>query len=246
MISTLLYSFFTRTKVWQRLPLLRKISSQSAFSFHEWAGLLGSAFLVLLSALRLGPELSTPESLTAVMPLIGFWLLFAVIASGIIGRYLAPMTPTLASQAMLQAKALQQDLAQLRNQHAGVLAADLYFERLSQRYARVVGEPKQRSPMRVLLGLLFLIYDAPLSLLRSLYLRLSLDGIKDRAARKKVAQLITRLASLYRQEQFTPLFAPIVSWWRVVHIPIAVILTVVALGHVLFEEVLRHILEGGG
>ncbi len=243
MFATLIYSLFMRSKIWQRIPLLRNVSPQAALGFHAWAGMMGAAFLVLHSALRLGPDLDTPESLSALPPLISFWLLVQVIASGLIGRYLAPKTPTMASQAALQVKALQDDLAQLRNQHAGVLAADIFFERLSRRYSRVVGDPKRRRRGAALLCLFYMIYEFVIYPARALRLRLSLDGIKDHKARRQVASLVLRLAALNRQELFAPLFAPLVKWWRVAHVAIAIILILLALGHIGFEEIGRQLLE---
>lgn len=248
--SSMLYSVFARTRWLRPVPFLRRISSQGWFDYHVWSGTMGMLLILLHTGFNLSPKLGSLAALTSAPALIGFWLMAIVVLSGVVGRYLAPGTPALASQALKRQHALQEDLARLRNQHGGVLAADLYFEKLGQKYARVAGanpeQPRQHGWGTAMKALFTLLWDEFLKPFRALWLRRRLQGIKDRTARAQVAKIVSQLARLERQTLLTPLLVPLFRWWRLLHVPSAIILSVTALLHIVFEEIVRPLLESGG
>jgi hypothetical protein len=210
---------------------------QSWFDLHIWSGTMGLLFVVLHSAFKLNPPMDrmTPAVVVTFVPLVAFWLLLATVASGLVGRFLFTKIPVLAGQAALLQRELRDNLAQLRNRHAGVLDADLIYEKLCQRYEQAA-EPGRSPVSTALRALSVLLSDELRRPFRALRLSKRLPGIKDHAARREVARLSAKLALLTRQQMLLPAMDPLFRWWRTVHIPAAIILFVVALAHVLFAE----------
>jgi Fe-S-cluster-containing hydrogenase component 2 len=210
---------------------------QGWFDLHIWSGTMGLLFVVLHSAFKLNPPMDrvTPAAVVTFVPLVAFWLLLATTISGVVGRFLFTKIPALAARATLLERELRNQLAQLRNRHAGVLDADLIYEQLGERYVRAA-EPGP-SPIRTALrALRVLLSDDLRRPFRAIWLSKRLPGIKDHAARREVGRLTAQLAILKRQQTLLPAMDPLFRWWRTVHIPAAIVLVVLALVHVVIEE----------
>ncbi len=215
---------------------------QSWFDLHVWSGSMAVLFVVLHSAFKLNPPMSqmTPAAVITFVALVAFWLLVATVASGLVGRFLFTKIPMLAARATLLERELRDKLAQLRNRHAGVLDADLIYEKICQRYEQAA-EPGRSPVGTALRALSVLLSDELQRPFRANRLSKQLPGIKDHAARREVARLTAKLALLTRQQVLLPAIDPLFRWWRTVHIPAAIVLFVLALIHVLFEELAPYL-----
>ena len=210
---------------------------QGWFDLHVWSGTMGLLFVVLHSAFKLNPPMDrvTPAAVITFVPLVAFWLLLATVISGLVGRFLFTKIPALAARAAMLERELRDQLAQLRNRHAGVLDADLMYEKLCQRYLQAAepGPSPISTAFRALSGLLSDELRRPF---RAIRLSKRLPGVKDHAARREVGRLTATLALLKRQQTLLPAIDPLFRWWRTVHIPAAIVLFALALAHVLIEE----------
>ena len=70
---------------------------------------------------------------------------------------------------------------------------------------------------------------------RASVLRFKLRGIKDTKARTKVARLATELALLESHRVLLPRIEPMFREWKIIHIPFAILLTIVAGIHIYIE-----------
>ncbi len=221
MFSSTLYS----ARKW--LPPLRRLGSQrSWFDYHVFSGAVGPLFVLLHTAAKLDNWVS-----------LAVWSMIATALSGIVGRYLSTELPDLANQAALHVLELERRMAELRNRHAGISIADRYFEMLRKRYARV-NAPGRSRLSAVLLTFAVLLRDDLTRPLRALRLRRRLTGVKDRAARREVARLTTKLALVERRRVLLPHLEPIFKEWKTVHVPFALIMTILVAIHV-FDQ-LQH------
>jgi Fe-S-cluster-containing hydrogenase component 2 len=215
-------SMFYSARKW--IPWFKRLGSQRAwFDYHVWSGTIGPLFILLHSAAKLDNWVS-----------LGVWSMVATSLSGLVGRYLSTELPDLASQATLHVLDLDRQLAELRNRHAGVAVADRYYATLRKRFARVA-DPDLSTFRAGWMALTMLGRDEVMRLFRVTSLRLRLTGIKDRTARAQVARLTSHLALLERRRVLLPRIEPIFREWKNIHVPFAIVLTVLSAIHITLE-----------
>ncbi|MCS6912761.1 MAG: 4Fe-4S dicluster domain-containing protein [Myxococcales bacterium] len=208
------------------VPGLRKLGSyQSWFDYHVWAGTVGPMFILLHTAAKLDNWVS-----------LAVWAMIATVLSGLVGRYLSTNLPDMASQAALRVLDLEQQLAELRNRHAGVAAAERYHDSLRRRFLRVTA-PELSGFRAGLMAFRLLVADDLARPLRTLRLRRRLVGIKDRRARAQVARLTAKLVLVDRQRLLLPRIEPLFQEWKTIHIPFAIVLSILASIHIFVELV---------
>ena len=162
------------------------------------------------------------------------WAMIITVVSGLVGRYLSTELPDLASQAALHVLELDRQLGELRNKHSGVAAADRYYEAARRRFARV-SAPELSGAAGSLLAVTTLLRDELSRPLRRFKLRGMLKGVKDPRARREVARLTSHLVLLERRRLLLPRIGPLFKEWKAVHIPFAIILTILSGIHIIIE-----------
>lgn len=125
-------------------------------------------------------------------------------------------------------------MAELRNRHAGVNVADRFYDALRKNYARV-NDPKMSGVRAGMLAMWMLFLDRLARPFRASMLRFRLNGIKDHKARTKVARVATDLALLECHRVLLPRIEPMFREWKVIHIPFAIVLTILGGIHIFIE-----------
>ena len=85
------------------------------------------------------------------------------------------------------------------------------------------------------LALIIYTRDVLVRPFRSTLLRAKLGGIKDPQARTLVANLATEMAEIECRRVLLPRIEPMFREWKLIHIPFAIILTIVGGIHIFIE-----------
>jgi Fe-S-cluster-containing hydrogenase component 2 len=232
MISGLAY-------VWRRrLGFMKNWGSLRAwFDWHVMTGVIGPTFILMHSAAKLDNWVS-----------MAFWSMIATVISGLLGRYLTTELPERASTAMVETLEVDRKLAELRHAHPGVRVADGWFEGYRRRVAnwekRLIGKGKDgkgaKDKKPTFIGSVFTFFwvikddlgrGRRLRALRKA-LRAAVRGKGARKVRREAARYAERLALLERRRVLLPRLAPLFEQWKAVHIPMSVILTIIAGIHI--------------
>jgi Fe-S-cluster-containing hydrogenase component 2 len=209
MFSTLLYP------ARRRLSFLRNVGSQRAwFDMHVLGGVVGSLFVLLHTAAKLDNWVS-----------IAFWSMVGTVASGLVGRYLTTQIPERAKTAALDMLEVDRRLSSLRVRHATVRAADEWYAAYQRRVAQVA----RRSALGVLA---FLLADDLARPLRIRALERELGSVPDAYARREAARCAAKLALFERRRVLLPRLEPLFKRWKMVHVPMAIALTLVGGIHI--------------
>jgi hypothetical protein len=214
--------------VWRRrIGFMRRWGSARAWlDWHVMTGVIGPAFILLHSAAKLDNWVS-----------LAFWSMVGAMLSGLLGRYLSTELPELASTATVEAAALDRELEQLQRTRPGARVVDgwlaAYRERLAKwRQARA----RQYGLVGAVRTLLWLLED---DLLRGRRiarleraLRRSVRGKGARAARRQARRTAERRALVERRRVLLPLVAPLFAHWKAVHVPMAILLTLIGGLHI--------------
>ncbi len=199
----------------RRIARLRNLGSQRAwFDMHVLTGVIGPLFIVLHTVAKLDNWVS-----------LAFWSMVGTVLSGLVGRYLTTQLPERASSAALDALEVDRKLAALRARHATVRAADDWFAA----YQRRVGEVAKR-PLVAILG--WLVADDFARATRHRALGEALGGVPDPRARREAARCASRLALYERRRVLLPRLEPLFRRWKLVHVPMAIALTVIGGVHI--------------
>ncbi len=228
--STLMFSsMFYSARKW--VPGIKKLGAQrSWFNYHVWSGAIGPMLVMLHSAGRLDNWVS-----------IAIWSMVAAVLSGLVGRFITTVMPERVSRGELRMADLERKLADLRNRHGGVNVADRFFQELRQRYAKV-SDPKLPKLVASVWGQLIYLRDMLARPFRATILRSRLRGIKDHKARSLVASVATEMAEIECRRVLQPRIEPMFREWKLIHIPFAIILTIVGGIHIFIE--VRKLLGG--
>jgi Fe-S-cluster-containing hydrogenase component 2 len=213
MVIAAVYPIFRRVKMFRWMA-----SNTMWFDFHLMAGIVGPMFVALHSALRLPLATST----------VAFWSMAIVVISGVLGRYLYTLVPSLSSGVELEE--LDHERAfQAARPHWPVPMAELERELAGKRMkAQVVAQ----SPS-VLRALWFLIFQdlgrLPATLARRR--RLAQLGVP-RKIRNDLARRASRMIVITRRQVVAPKAQLLLHSWKKVHVPFTVILAGFAAFHI--------------
>ena len=212
MVIAAIYPIFRRVKVFRWLA-----SNTMWFDFHMMAGTIGPMFIILHSALKLDTWVSA-----------AFWSMIIVVASGMLGRYLYTLVPSLSSGVELEE--LDHERAfQAARPHLPVPMAEIDRELGLQR-AKAQSVAQSSSLLRAMWWLIFQdIGRIPRTLARRR--RLAQLGV-ERKQRNDLARRAARLIVIARRQVVAPKAQLLLHSWKKVHVPFTVILTGFAVFHI--------------
>ncbi len=199
----------------RRIPWFKNLGAQrSWFDVHVLTGVIGPLLVALHTAAKLDTWVA-----------FAVWAMVLVSVSGIAGRYLFTQLPEWASAAALAALEWSGRMDKLRPKHPGVRALDNWLEA----YRKKVAAVEKSSPLAVL-G--WLAGDRLRRLVLGGDLRARVAGVVDPAARREAVRATLRLAHYERRRALLPRVEPLVSRWKWVHVPAAILLTVLGGIHI--------------
>jgi Fe-S-cluster-containing hydrogenase component 2 len=215
--SGMLYALRNR---WPRIESWGTI--QDWFDWHVMAGVVGTLFILLHSAARFNTWV--------VLALV---FLFATVASGIVGHYLTAQVAMAAQVATLEVAIEERRLAKLLEKFPSLMAAAEWLEVRRKRAAALVERLGKTNLHVAHVALGWLIVDE----IRRLGRRIVLGAMVRRATdddhiRASAIKTITRLLILDRRRALLPLVEPLFRFWKAVHIPCAVLFTILAVLHI--------------
>ena len=220
--------------VWRRrFHFMRNVGSlRSWFEWHVLTGVLGPAFILLHSVAKLDNWVS-----------LGFWSMIITVVSGLLGRYLTTQLEERASSASVETLDIDRKLAQLRGTQPGVRAADVWYEAYQRRVAnfdrRLGGKDQAPTFLGAVATFFWVIKDDVMRGRRiralSKQLKKTVHGKGARKLRKEAMKLSHRLALLERRRVLLPRLEPLFNQWKAAHIPMSIVLTVVATIHIVIE-----------
>ena len=172
--------------------------------------------------------------------------MIATVLSGLLGRYLSTELPEMASTAMVETLEVDRRLHEIRAAHPGVRVADGWFEGYRRKVANFVRrlnggkKDKDAKKKHTFLGAVatfFWVIKDDLGRGRRLRalskaLKQSVRGKGARKVRKQAVVLAQRLALLERRRVMLPRLEPLFTQWKAVHVPMSVILTIIAGIHI--------------
>jgi Fe-S-cluster-containing hydrogenase component 2 len=193
----------------------RTATNQFWLDVHLMTGIVGPLFIALHSALRLTTWVSIP-----------FWCMVAVVASGVLGRYLYTLVPQLTSKHDLAILEHRRMITRLAEDHP---AAGNYAYQAMDREA-------QRSGAAWEIGLVPLLLWVMAEDLRRIsasrrHRRLLRHFVPPRIARQ-IAWRIDRVVVFERRKELAPRAAALLRSWKRVHVPFSVLLLVTMLAHI--------------
>jgi hypothetical protein len=190
-------------------------TNQYWLDVHLMTGVVGPAFIALHSALRLTTWVSIP-----------FWSMTAVVASGVLGRYIYTLVPGLTSAHDLEILDGRRAITELAKDHPEAAAyAVATFEREAGRSARTWN-----------LGLVgVLVWTLVDELRRGWRMRTTRRALRRLAPRPVARQLaarIDRIVFLERRKELAPRGKALLRAWKRVHIPFSLVLLVTMVIHI--------------
>lgn len=193
----------------------RTATNQFWLDVHLMTGIVGPLFIVLHSALRLSTWVSVP-----------FWSMVAVVISGVLGRYLYTLVPSLTSKHDLEILEHRRSITELTSAHPAAGAYALgEMDREAERSERSWG-------VGLLALLLWLLAD---DLRRGWALRRYRRALRQLAPRpiaRQIARRIDRVVFYERRKELAPRGKALLRSWKKVHIPFSLVLLVTMLIHI--------------
>jgi Fe-S-cluster-containing hydrogenase component 2 len=193
----------------------RTATNQFWLDVHLMTGTVGPLFIVLHSALRLTTWVSIP-----------FWSMIAVVISGVLGRYLYTLVPSLTSKHDLEILDHRRAIAELATRYP---AASDHAYRLMDREA-------QRSTTAWEIGLVPLLLWVMADDLRRIWTRRrdrrALARLAPRTIARQIARRIDRVVFYERRKELAPRGKALLRSWKRVHVPFSIVLLVTMLAHI--------------
>jgi Fe-S-cluster-containing hydrogenase component 2 len=190
-------------------------TNQFWLDVHLMTGTVGPLFIVLHSALRLTTWVSIP-----------FWSMVAVVVSGVLGRYLYTLVPSLTSKHDLEILEHRRAITELAKDHPA--AGD-------HAYA-VMDREAQRSATAWEIGLVPLLTWVMADDLRRMWTRRrdrrDLARRAPRRIARQIAHRIDRVVFFERRKELAPRGKALLRSWKRVHVPFSVVLLVTMLAHI--------------
>lgn len=175
------------------------------FSFHNALGVLGPALVFLHGNL-----------LFATWPSIGVWASLLVVASGLLGQYLANQIPGKQYKNTRERQDLDRGLQQLSQQWGEHTRSVNVAEMMMQaKIEKSQADVENMGTLRFLLNLVTADIRRALMLFK---LKLSLKKVKNKAVRKQLLELKKEQLRLEHQDVFFKTAGRLVSQWRLFHI----------------------------
>jgi hypothetical protein len=190
-------------------------TNQYWLDVHLMTGVVGPMFIALHSALRLSTWVSIP-----------FWSMVAVVASGVLGRYLYTLVPALTNAHELEILEARRAITEIAADHPDAAAyAGAVLERESRRSARTWE-----------LGLFRLVLWAIGDEVRRGWAmrarRRALRRFAPPAIARQVARRLDRIVLLERRKELAPRGKTLFRAWKRVHIPFSLVLLVTMTLHI--------------
>ena len=190
-------------------------TNQFWLDVHIMTGLVGPLFIVLHSAMRLTTWVSIP-----------FWSMVAVVVSGLVGRYLYTLVPSLTSRHDLEILSHRRAITELAADHPA--AGDYGYQLMEREAAR-----SERSwDVGLLTLLLWVMFDD----LRRMWSRgrdrRALRKLAPRKIARKIAWRIDRVVFYERRKELAPRSKALLKSWKNVHIPFSMLMLVTMLIHI--------------
>jgi hypothetical protein len=193
----------------------RTATNQFWLDVHLMTGTVGPLFIALHSALRLTTWVSIP-----------FWSMVAVVLSGVLGRYLYTLVPSLTSRHDLAILAHRRAITELAAAHPA--AADYACERMD--------DEARRAATGWDIGLVPLLRWVVVDDLRRLRAhrrdRRTLARLAPRKLARQIARRIERVVFFERRKELAPRGKTLLRSWKRVHIPFSIVLLVTMLAHI--------------
>jgi len=195
-------------------------TNQFWLDVHLMTGFVGPLFILLHSALRLTTWVSIP-----------FWSMTAVVVSGVLGRYLYTLVPSLTSKHDLEILDHRRAITELAKDHA---AAGDYAYQLMDREA-------QRSAAAWEIGLVPLLVWVMADDLRRMWTRgrdrRALGRLAPSRIARQIARRIDRVVFFERRKELAPRGKSLLRSWKRVHVPFSVVLLVTMVAHIVIALV---------
>jgi hypothetical protein len=178
-------------------------------------GIVGPMYIVLHSALRLTTWVSVP-----------FWSMIAVVLSGVLGRYLYTLVPSLTSKHDLSILHHRRTITELSKDHP---AAGAYANEVMRREAEHARRAWQ-------IGLLSLLLWVLADDLRRWWARgrhrRALRRLAPRAIARRIVWRMDRVVFYERRKELAPRSKALLKAWKRIHIPFSLVLLVTMLIHI--------------
>lgn len=190
-------------------------TNQFWLDVHIMTGIVGPLFILLHSALRLTTWVSIP-----------FWSMVAVVGSGLIGRYLYTLVPSLTSRHDLAILEHRRGITELAADHPA--AGDYAYQIMEREAARSEGSWE--------IGLVPLLVWVMTDDLRRMWARRrdrrALRKLAPRSIARRIAQRIDRVVFYERRKELAPRSKALLRAWKSVHVPFSMVLLVTMLLHI--------------
>ncbi len=199
----------------RRLGWFRGLASPLWLDVHLMAGIVGPMYIALHSALRLTTWVSIP-----------FWSMIAVVLSGVLGRYLYTLIPSLTGRHELSILHHRRTITELAKDHP---AAGAYANEVMRREAEHARRAWE-------IGLLPLLLWAMADDLRRWWTRRhhrrALRDLAPRAIVRQIVRRVDRVVLYERRQELAPRGRALLRAWKRVHIPFSLALLVTMVIHI--------------
>ena len=200
----------------RRVGMFQRLANQFWLEVHIMTGIVGPMYIVLHSAMRLTTWVSIP-----------FWSMVAVVISGVLGRYLYTLIPSLTSKHDLEILEHRRAITALSTEHpsAGGYANE------------VMNAESERAQGAWEIGLTALLLWVMADDIRRWWQR----GQHRRALRRfgahKIARQVVRhmdrVIFYERRKELAPRSKALLKAWKRIHIPFSLVLLVTMVAHIL-------------
>ncbi|HET7499418.1 MAG TPA: 4Fe-4S binding protein [Kofleriaceae bacterium] len=193
----------------------RTATNQFWLDVHLMTGIVGPMFIALHSALRLTTWVSIP-----------FWSMVCVVISGVVGRYLYTLVPSLTSKHDLEILEHRRAITELATDQPA--AGDHAYQ--------VMDREARRSAAAWEIGLIPLLAWVLADDVRRMWTRRrdrrALTRLAPRRIARQIARHIDRVVFFERRKELAPRGKALLRSWKRVHIPFSIVLLVTMLAHI--------------
>jgi Fe-S-cluster-containing hydrogenase component 2 len=193
----------------------RTATNQFWLDVHLMTGIVGPLFIVLHSALRLTTWVSIP-----------FWSMTAVVLSGMLGRYLYTLVPSLTSRHDLEILDHRRAITELGTSNPA--AANYAYQVMEAEAARSAAV--WDIGLVPLLG--WVMADDVQRMWTRRRHRRALARLAPRSIARQIARRIDRVVVFERRKELAPRGKALLRSWKRVHIPFSIVLLVTMLAHI--------------